>query len=570
MAVDAGLPPRATPLPSLPPIPLRRRLYGFGSIYGKTLRDSRLAFIIMTGLISGLMLVLGEAFGTAYGSIEARKEVVALVASVPPVLAGLGGNPVAVDTFGGFITYKYGPFFALIAGLWSILALSSTLAGEARRGSLDFVAASPFGKRRIAVEKLAAHVTAVTVSMVILALSTLIAGSVFGDATLGDSISVVSAAGFALWVGLMGLISGAIAFALAPVVGRASAAGVAGVAMLLAFVVGNYAPYVPELQGLATLSWFRWTYDHVALASQYDWASLGLVAVAIVVLCAVGVELFARRDLGVMTGIPVPGLPRLTLGLRGPVGRALGDQLPQAIGWGIGTGIFGFLLAAVSRSFGDKLLTDFPTYAELLHAIFPGVDLASSGWFLQLVFVEMGLIVVGFSAATFVGKWASDEESGRLEMLLTAPLTRARWAVTGGAGALLAVAVSTVVYALGIGLGSVFAGIAPSEIVTPMVGTVALGLYAAAMVGVGIAIGGLWRTSLAAELVAALVLATFLVNLLAPALKLPDWVRQLALTAHLGQPMIGTWDWAGMAACAVLAIGGILLGAWGMARRDVD
>jgi hypothetical protein len=36
------------------------------------------------------------------------------------------------------------------------------------------------------------------------------------------------------------------------------------------------------------------------------------------------------------------------------------------------------------------------------------------------VFVEMGLIVVGFSAATFVGKWASDEEDGRLEMLLTA------------------------------------------------------------------------------------------------------------------------------------------------------
>ena len=35
----------------------------------------------------------------------------------------------------------------------------STLAGEASRGSLDFVAATPFGKRRIALEKLAAHLT---------------------------------------------------------------------------------------------------------------------------------------------------------------------------------------------------------------------------------------------------------------------------------------------------------------------------------------------------------------------------------------------------------------------------
>ena len=30
------------------------RIYGFGSIYGKTIRDSRLAFIIAAGLLGGL------------------------------------------------------------------------------------------------------------------------------------------------------------------------------------------------------------------------------------------------------------------------------------------------------------------------------------------------------------------------------------------------------------------------------------------------------------------------------------------------------------------------------------
>ena len=563
MAVETGAPPLAAPLP---PIPLRRRLYGFGSIYGKTLRDSRLAFTIMTGLIAGFMFAIGQAFGTAYGSVGARQEIAALVDTVPPVIAGMAGNPVKVDTLGGFITYKYGPFFALLAGLWSIMALSGTLAGEARRGSLDFIAAAPFGKRRIALEKLAAHVTAMALSMALLALATWVAGSVFGKAALGDEIAVVSAIGFALWVGLLALVSGGVAFALAPLVGRASAAGVAGVVMLLAFVVGNYAPYVQAFQGIAKLSWFHWTYDHVPLAAQYGWPSLALVANVTVVLFAVGVELFGRRDLGVMTGLPVPGLPGITLGLRGPVGRAFGDQLPLALGWGVGVGIFGFVLAATSRTFSEELVQSFPTFADLIKTIFPGVDLASAGWFLQLVFVEMGLIVVGFSAATFVSKWASDESSGRLEVLLSVPLTRARWAFAGGAGALLAVALSTIVYALAIGLGGAFGG---SEVVTPMAGTAALGLYAAAMVGVGVAIGGLWRTSWAAELVAAVVIVTFLINLLAPALQLPDWVQQLALTAHLGQPMIGTWDLVGAAACVVIAVGGILLGAWGMHRRDV-
>jgi ABC-2 type transport system permease protein len=563
MAASAGGARLVTPRSSIPAL---SRIYGLGSIYGKTLRDSRLAFLIMTGLLAGFMLAIGSAWGSAYGSAEARREIAALVSSMPAVIAGIAGPVVKPDTMGGFLTYKYGPFFAFIAALWSILALSSTLAGEARRGSLDFVAAAPFGKRRIALEKLAAHVTAMTLAMAVLAIITVVSSYAFGDVALGDEIPPVNAIGFAIWVGLMGLVAGSVAFALAPIVGRASAAGVAGAVLLGSFVLGGYAPYVPAFEGIANLSWFHWTYGHVPLAGEFDWASIGLVALVTVVLFAVGVELFSRRDLGVMTGLPVPGLPSATLGVRGPVTRALGDQVPLALGWGIGIGVFGFLLAAVSRTFSDQLVTQFPTFADIIRTIFPSVDLASAGWFLQLVFVEMGLIVVGFSAATFVGKWAADETSGRVETLLAAPLTRARWVVAGGLGAVLAVVVTTATYAIGIGLGSAFAG---GDAIGPMAGTIALGLYAAAMVGVGVAIGGMWRTSLAAELVAALVIVTFLINLVAPALELPDWVQQLALTAHLGQPMIGVWDPVGMVACAVIAVGGVALGAWGMRRRDL-
>jgi ABC-2 type transport system permease protein len=552
--------------PSFPPIPLRRRLYGFGSIYGKTIRDSRLAFLIMSGLVVGFMFAIGQAFGTAYSTPGSRVELVNLVESVPPILAGMAGNTVSVDTMGGFLTYKYGPFFAFLAGLWSIMALSGTLAGEARRGSLDIVAVAPFGKRRIALEKLLAHVTMLGLSMALLALAAWVAGAAFGTPELGDGIPPLAAVGFALWVGLIALASGAVAFALAPLVGRGAAAGIGGIVLLGGFVVGNYAPYVPALDLVANLSWFGWTYDHVPLAGQFDWPSVAAVGAIAVVLLAVGVELFARRDLGVTSSLPIPGLPRATLGLRGPVGRAAGDQLPLALGWGLAIGVFGFVIAASSQSFTDELLTESPSIAEILRAVFPNVDFFSAGGFLQLIFVEVGLIVVGLSAATFVSKWASDESSGRLEMLLTTPLDRSRWALAGGVGALIAVAASMLIYAAGIGLGAAFAG---SDAVTPAVGALVMSLFAAAMVGVGIAIGGVLRTSLAAELVTVVVIATFLVNLLAPALGLPEWFHSLALTAHLGQPMLGMWNIGGIVACLVLAAGGIALGAWGMRRRDV-
>jgi ABC-2 type transport system permease protein len=246
------------------------------------------------------------------------------------------------------------------------------------------------------------------------------------------------------------------------------------------------------------------------------------------------------------------------------VSRAFGEQLPRALAWGFGMGVMGALLASLAGGFAKQLggeaglMTTFST-------IFPGYDFATAGGWLQL-YVVLFYVAAGFAGATFVSKWASDETDGRLEEILSVPLSRARWVVAGGVAAILAVVLATVVVALGIGLGASAGGATAGD---AMVGTASLGLFAIAIVGVGVAIGGLWRTSLAAEIAAVVVVATYLIDLLAPALKLPDWFHQLALTAHFGQPMLGQWDVAGVVACLVVGIGGILLGAWGLGRRDV-
>jgi hypothetical protein len=152
-------------------------------------------------------------------------------------------------------------------------------------------------------------------------------------------------------------------------------------------------------------------------------------------------------------------------------------------------------------------------------------------------------------------------------MLLTTPMSRARWAVAGGLGLMAAIAVMTTVIAVGIGIGSAVAG---GDVATPIVGTIVLGLYAAALAGIGMAVGGLLRASIAGEVIAGIVIATFLLDILAPALKWPAWVHDLALSSHLGQPMIGVWDWPGMIVCVVIAVCGVALAGFGIARRDVE
>ena len=560
MAVSAGA-PRQSVAASFPPIPLRRRLYGFGSIYGKTIRDSRLAFIIAAGLLGGMALVMGVAVGTVFPSPAARLEVDKLIGSMPAAMITLFGKPEKLGTLGGYMSWKYGAVFALGTALWSILALSSTLAGEAQRGSLDFVAAAPFGKRRIALEKLAGHLTMLVLAMAILAVMTTTSSTLFGDAALGDRIPLLSSAGFALWVGFIGLFFGGLAFALAPLLGRSGAAGVAGIVMVILWVANGLDVGGP----IAALSPFRWTADHIALVGMYDWTGLALVGVVGVVFLGVGVELFTRRDLGVTAGITLPGLPTAALGVRGPISRAFADQLPRSLSWGIGLFLMGALLASLVGPMADQILAS-PDLRSIFATIFPDFDLGSAGGFLQL-YVQLFFIAAGFAAATFVSKWASDETDGRLETVLTTPLARARWVVAGGIAAIAAVVVTTVLLAAGVGIGAASSGLSA---VDPMLGSAALGLYGIAIVGIGVAIGGLWRTSIAAEFAAIVVVATYLIDLIAPPLKLPDWVHQLALTAHLGQPMIGQWDVAGIVACVVIAFGGIALGAWGMARRDIE
>jgi ABC-2 type transport system permease protein len=206
-----------------------------------------------------------------------------------------------------------------------------------------------------------------------------------------------------------------------------------------------------------------------------------------------------------------------------------------------------------------------PNLVKTFATIFPTFDLSTAGGFLQL-YVQMLFIAAGFAGASFVSRWASDESDGRLEMVLATPLARARWVIAGGIGAMLAIVVTTILFAAGVGLGAGAGGVNAGDAI---LGSAALGLYAAAIAGVGVAVGGLWRTSLAAEIAALIVVATYLIDLLVPPLNLPDWVHQLALTAHMGQPMVGQWDPVGVIASVVIAIGGVLLGAWGIRRRDV-
>jgi ABC-2 type transport system permease protein len=541
------------------------RVMGLRSIYAKTVRDSRRAAIVVGGLGGLFMLATAAPYGLEFGTMALRQTFIAGMTALPAALRGLLGEPINIETLGGFVSWRVGNSLPVILGLWSVLALSGTLAGEAAKGSLDLLASTPQSRRSIALQKLAGHVSALTAAMVLFAIITWVAGVSFA-ALPGDEIPLGAAFGQALLYGLLMLAAGSLSFAVAPFVGRTRALAFGLIVLFGGYLINSYASLSPAIDALRPLSWYAWTAGHRPLAGVSDWTSVGLLAVVTAAFLAIGVFAFERRDLGDSAALRWLRPPSLPAGIRGPFTRQLADRTGIAIAWGVGVGLYAILIIVSADAFA-KSIASIPQIAALIKSIYPDIDLQQPSGLLQLTFFTFGSFILGLAGAGFLGGWSSDEGRRRLDLVLAAPLSRARWAIESGLGVYAAIGVMTLVLAAFVGVG---VATQAGEVISPILGIGVLGLATAAFAGVGLAVGGLVRASLAAPVAGGLVIATFLLDTLGEALDLPDAVLDLSLYRHLGQPMAGVFDPVGIVAATVLVVGGLLVGAWGLRRRDLD
>jgi polyether ionophore transport system permease protein len=540
------------------------RVMGLGSIYAKTVRDSRRAAIVV-GVLAGLfMLATATPYGTEFATEAARAQFVAQMSALPPVFRGLLGEPINIETLGGFLSWRVGNILPVILGLWSVIALSGTIAGESAKGSIDLVVATPHDRRSIALQKVLGHVTALTVAMLIAAVLIVVAGTAFAVLP-GDEIPVSAALGQVLLYGLLMLAAGAVAFASAMVVGRTRAMGIGLIALFGMYLISSYASLSPAIDALSPLSWYAWTAGHRPMAGVTDWGSVALLALVAAGLLGAGIMAFVRRDLVPGDALTWLRLPSLPAGIRGPFARQLADRAGVAIAWGAGVGLYAALIAASAAALSE-MLRDTPGLTDYIDAIYPDIDFGQPSGILQLAFFAFGSLMMGLAAAGFLAGWSADEGDRRLDLVLTTPVSRAGWFIRSGAGVYAAIAVASGLLGLMVAIAVATQG---GDIGGPVAGAAIVGLAAAGFAGLGLAAGGLIRSSLAAPVAAGAVIVTFLLDTLGSALDLPDPVLQLSIYAHLGQPMAGTYDAIGVVVAAGLAVGGLLVGAWGLHHRDV-
>jgi ABC-2 type transport system permease protein len=542
---------------------LASRLAGLGSVFGKTIRDGRRA-IVAVGLIVGLIsLVVGATVATQFPTEADRTQLATQMEALPALFRGLIGEPIAVDTMPGFISWRTLNFAPIFVGIWSAIAMSGLIAGEIGKGSLEVLVAWPLRRWSLAASKAAAHVIGMVVAMAIASLITV--GATIALGTLpGDQASLAASAAEFTWIGLGALFAGAVAWLLGPILGRAQAAAAGTMLLVASYIVNGFAASVPFFQSIEFLSIFDWTAGHRPLAGVYDWGPVAAVALLDAVLITAGIVVFVQRDiLAPSSHGPSPAGARWSI--RGVVPRSLAESLATALPFGVGVGAFGFFVAVSADEFG-KVLAQVPQLGELLERFFPGLDLSTAAGVLQLMFITFSALLYGLAAASLAHDWGADEREGRLETVLAAPISRVGWAIRSGAGTLLSVSIAALVTGTLIAIGTIIRGDDPSG---PFIGTLVVGIYATGLAGVGLAVGGVFSPRLGGLVVGLYVIGAFLLEFVGAPLDLPDALLDLSLARHIGQPMIGTYDPVGMAFCVLLAIGGLIVCAVGFRRRDL-
>src|SRR3954453_9387542 len=461
-------------------------VYGFGTVFGKGLRDSRRA-VIGVGLGLGLLTFFtASQVAVQFPTLGERQAIATQMGQLPAFVRGLLGEPIHIERLGGFISWRITNFLPVLVGLWSALALSGTLASEAARGSLDLLATTPSRRARLAIEKVLAHVVGLVIAIVLLAGLTALAGTLFAKLA-GDEIPLSAALSHFAGTAVGSLPAGAIAFVLAPILGRAAAGAVGAIALVVAYVINSYATVLPALATVQGLSWLNWTAGHRPAGGISDPLSVALVGALDVALLAVGVVVFVRRDIGITVNLPTLALGGGRLGRGGPLSRSFADRFPAAIAWGLGIGLYGLVIAASAQGFADAM-SQIPGIARILEQFYPGIDYRSASGVLQLAFFSFAVLLAGLAVAVLVNGWASDERDRRLDVVLSTQVPRARWVLASGAGVMLAVAVMGVLGAALVAAGAAAEGDAVRD---PFVGTLVIAVYAAALAGVGIAVGGI-------------------------------------------------------------------------------
>ncbi len=544
------------------------------SVFLKTLRGYWIA-ILGWGLGLGLMVYgVLSVYSTQYATPQARQEFAAIAQTFR-----FFGEPVAMTTATGFVTWRSLGIIPVLLGIWGVLAGSRLVRGAEERGYLEVVLGSPLSRTRYLLEGVAAFTVAVGLIGLIIGLA-----AYAGAQAAHEAVDLTHAllTGFA--VSLMVLFFGLLALLVSHLVPSAgAAAGIAGGLLALSYMIDGAGRTIKDGAWLSRLSPYHLYTINKPLIVNYDGtkplALLGLLGLCLVAL-VLSVVLLQRRDLGgVVWGGQRREMPQgaagplLTAadrqaGLRGITALALLESVPSIVWWLLGLGGYTLFFLGITRSTKDQLLSilnESPLFAAIFASFSDGSDLAFIG---SLMFFFLPLMVTLF-ALLIAGRWARSLEAGYFELVLAKPISRSRLFLQSLGATVLALPLVPLILWLLTLLGCRIWGLAadPGKLLIAFLGLLALELLVAAFV---YCFSGWLRANTLVGLGGGLLVASFLLNMLGPIFKWPESVLGLSLFHQFGSPLVSDPRWLAWGVMVVVAVVLLVIGYLRFQQADLE
>jgi ABC-2 type transport system permease protein len=534
----------------------------FTSVFLKTLRDFRIA-ILGWGIGMGLMMyAVLSAVSSLIGTTPAARADLASLAAQFSWLS----EPVAVDTPGGYATWKYG-FTILVMALWPLLVGARMLRGEEERGSLDVLLTLPRGRLRVALEKLAAIWVALLLMALLIGLITFGGGrSANADFSLGDALL------FGLNLALICGVFGSIALLLAQFTReRSTAAGMTG-GLLLVFIIMDMLHRITAgtewISRLSPIYYYNLSKPLIPSYGTNPGAMLVLLALNLL-LSGAALWLFARRDIGAPVALPgflrrqerpvspEHALPVNAWSLRSIYARSLAKLLVPTFWWTVAIAGFATWMVFIVQQTEQKLQDVFansPAFKNMVTLV-GGNNANFNASLLSFLFVFLPVLLMAF-AVTQASRWAADEEDGLHELVLATPQPRLT-VILARFGALTSatVFIGAITFAL-TALASAASGLAldGGNLAAASLSIIPMGLLMAAL---GYLFSGWLRTAIDTGLLSFLLTAWFVITFIGPDLHWSDGVLHLSALYYYGTPLLHglpLWNMLGVLAVVVVAL----------------
>jgi len=516
------------------------------------------------GAFSGMLQSLG--FQAIVGTSESARQQFGLqMQLLGRQLSYLVPLPVHPETLAGYVQWRAFGFFPVIFGFWALIAGSGAIRGDEDRGLLELWLASGTSRARVTAARTGAFVIAVAASILVVLVLTGLGATIVGSPLPIEGLIADGAALLAVTVACF-----ALALLIAQFVdSRRVAAGVSAIVLLALFLLnslGRTLEAPARFRGVSPFYYVDRT-NGLSPGGQIDWAStLGVSAAALALVALAGVA-FTRRDLGAGLVRPRRAVrprviePSRNPFLRAPVLATIYEQRVGLTAWMVSTALLALFMTSLAKSVAD-LVNHIPIFrayvsgqGDLNRAVI------SVFWFAMMP------LVLGAFAITQVSRWTTDDTEGRLEMVLSEPVSRRRVALER-AGALLVATTFIAVVGSAVTLWAADAqGIS--------LGVESIALATALLLPFGLAFGSLgaalagWIPRATVLLLSGYAVVSYFLTQFVPLFRWPQWVANVSIFYLYGTPLTTGVYWTGFwVLMAIIAIA-MTIGLLSFQRRDL-